>query len=131
MEKIELVRRAQMSFGTYGTIVMPDGQILATVERPWLNNAASISCIPAGEYECRPRRYNRGGYDAVEITNVPDRSYILFHVANVPTDVRGCVGVGNDFGFVKSQWAVTSSKLAFAEFMDQLNMEFILVISTL
>lgn len=115
--------------GVYGKLELPDGQVLYTVENPWLDNKPSISCIPEGTYECRPRRYNRGGYEAVEITNVSGRSYILFHVANVPTDVEGCIGVGTDLGWVKGQWAVIASKVAFAEFMKHYNKKFKLKIT--
>jgi len=98
---------------------MPDGMQLATVERPWVNNAAVVSCIPVGEYECKPRRYNRGGYDAVEVCNVTGRSYILFHAGNFVRNSKGCILInsyikGGDVGL-----RGVSSKLAFNQFMSE------------
>ena len=34
------------------------------------------------------------GADMWEIINVPGRSHILLHIANLPINVEGCVGVG-------------------------------------
>jgi hypothetical protein len=70
-----------------------DGVVFYTVERPWLGNAQRISCIPIGTYRCSPRRFVRGGYDAIEIRNVPGRAHILFHIGNRATDVEGCIAV--------------------------------------
>lgn len=117
MDKLVLTRFCWSPYGVYGSLTLPDGQVLFTVERPWLENKPMVSCIPEGTYSCRPRYYNKGGYEAVEILEVPGRSYILFHVANSPGDVKGCIGLGTDLGWVHGQWAVVSSKNAFAEFM--------------
>lgn len=102
--------------GTFGHINV-DGIILATVERPWLENRPMVSCIPEGEYKCRPRRFYRGGYDAIEVRDVPGRTHILFHRANLPSDVAGCIGVGSRLGTLYGQWAVLDSRSAFDLFM--------------
>jgi hypothetical protein len=72
-----------------------------TVERRWNSNhrwtkeAPDLaSCIPEGRYVCRPRWFNKHKYQAVEISGVEGRTHILFHKANVPTDVGGCIGMG-------------------------------------
>jgi hypothetical protein len=127
--KITLTRFAWTPFGTFGQISLPDGQTLFTVEQPWNENKTGESCIPQGKYECKPRPYYRGGYEAIEITKVPGRRYILFHIANVPADVRGCIGVGSHLGWVKGSWAVTSSRTSFIEFMRQLGDGFLLTIT--
>lgn len=115
---LQLERFAYAPTGTFGRMTMPDGEILYTVEDPWRGNRRGESCIPEGDYLCTPRRYHRGGYPAVHITGVPSRSLILFHVANSQRDVRGCVGVGQDLGWVHGQWAITSSLRGFARFME-------------
>jgi len=86
-----------------------------TVERPWANNAPNISCIPEGEYTMRPRRYYRGGYDTWEICDVPGRSYIMFHSANVPSDLEGCIGVGARRCVLGGEWGVESSRATLAD----------------
>lgn len=91
----KLIREDYLPAGTLGRLYWPgiDDPIL-TVERPWLDNAVGESCIPEGLYECRPRRYSKGGYEAVEICDVPGRTHILFHRGNWPSEVRGCILVG-------------------------------------
>jgi hypothetical protein len=96
---------------------MPSGMEYATVERPWVRNEAAVSCIPLGEYDCSPRYYNRGGYEAVLVKDVPNRSYIMFHIANYPSDVQGCIGVCTTHGYTSSgMWGRKSTK-AFRSFM--------------
>lgn len=105
-------------YGTFGELTVeihkPSGQSETvfrcyTVERPWIDNKPFISCIPAGMYRVKHRMYNRGGYPALHICDVPDRSYILIHRANHMLELLGCIGVGRDFGYVYNKWAVTSS----------------------
>jgi hypothetical protein len=115
---LSIGRFAHTPLGTFGSMKMPDGAVLYTVERPWLDNKPSVSCIPDGKYNCQPRRFFRGGYDAVEITGVKGRSHILFHIANTMNDVEGCVGVGSKLGAIGQQWAVLASKQAFEHFMS-------------
>lgn len=70
-----------------------------TLENPWLGNEREISCIPEGEYQCNPfdgKRYRK----VWEVTNVPNRSYILFHQGNYEINTRGCILVG--FSVVKT-----------------------------
>jgi hypothetical protein len=71
-----------------------DSTLLYTVEDAWVGNRRMLSCIPDGIYVCRPRPFHRGGYQAVEVVAVPDRSQILIHRANTASDVTGCIGVG-------------------------------------
>jgi hypothetical protein len=110
-------RIAYTPMGTFGRMTMPDGEILYTVEDPWRDNRTGESCIPEGVYRCVPRRFHRGGYDAIHVTGVPGRSLILFHVANSQNDIRGCIGPGESLGWVHGQWAVTASRRAFGKLM--------------
>lgn len=114
---LTLERIAYSPFGTFGQMTMPTGIRLYTVERPWLENRPSVSCIPPGRYSCVPRHFFRGGYEAVEITGVQGRSHILFHVANFPVEVEGCIGVCSRLGVLSGQWAGLASKPAFELFM--------------
>ena len=91
--KVLLRRFCNSEFGVFGDLILPDGQVLKTVERPWHDNQPSVSCIPAGIYECAPRPYYRGGYKAVEVKDVLNRSHILFHRGNTMRDVRGCIAI--------------------------------------
>lgn len=64
-----------------------------TLELPDLKNARQISCIPKGVYNVVPR-YSKKFKNHFHILNVPNRSYILIHVGNYHTQIKGCVLVG-------------------------------------
>lgn len=128
MKRLDLIRLAYLPFGTFGKF-MCGYDILYTVERPWLNNAENISCIPEGHYICKPKFFFKHGYQAVEIISVPNRKNILFHIANWPEDVEGCVGIGKSFDCMARvpkvdkpehvyELAVSQSTNAFKQFMD-------------
>lgn len=102
---------------TFGRLTV-EGRTLYTVERPWLENQPRVSCIPEGLFRCKPRRFFRGGYDAVEVCNVPGRSHILFHRGNRASDVLGCIAVGAQIGVLGGDWAVLKSAEGFRAFMD-------------
>lgn len=102
-----LDRIASFEFGVFGRITLPN-KTLYTVEREWNNNQKSISCIPNGEYKCRLAYFNRGKYQTFEVTNVPDRSNILFHIANFSHELNGCIGLGEEIGVI---WTAKGPKL--------------------
>lgn len=122
MKRLDLIRCAYFPFGVYGKFLCGTDW-LATVEKPWLQNSVMWSCIPEGDYICKPSYYNKHNYAAVEVTNVPGRKNILFHIANWPSDVEGCIGVGKRIGCLtknsgSTELAVTNSTQAFKEFMS-------------
>lgn len=121
MKKVNLTRFAYTKLGAFGKLYIDDAFIGYTVERPWLNNKPYESCIPEGAYKMVPSRYNRGGYDAYEVLNVPDRTHIKLHVGNTMADVVGCVGMGNELGYIDHKWAVLNSKATFTRFMDAMD----------
>ncbi len=94
---------------------------LWVIERPWLGNRPMESCIPAGTYMLKLGRYNRGGYAAYEIMDVRDRTLIKQHIANFPTDVLGCQGIGERFGILRGELAVLRSRIAFERYMVALD----------
>jgi len=114
-----LRRFCSCSMGTFGELTTDSGFSCFTVEKPWKNNAPWISCIPPGQYEVRPRRYNRGGYAALEVLDVPNRTDILIHKGNTAEDVQGCIVPGMRLGCLGDRWAVLSSSAAFAVIMGE------------
>jgi len=117
MRTLKLQRFAHTPDGTFGMIQVPDGPTIYTVEDRWNFNRKNVSCIPAGKYRCSSRRFNRAGYDAIQLEDVPGRSFILFHVANTHRDIRGCIGVGTGLGMVSGSWAVINSQEAFDDIL--------------
>jgi len=130
MIRLYIRRYGSTPMGTFGTLTLeeddPNGRpkvifVCKTVELPWHGNAPFTSCIPAGHYAFKPRRFNKKDYDAYEVCDVPGgRDYILMHIANCIADILGCIGVGDDFGFVKGKWAVLNSTHTFNRIMGLL-----------
>lgn len=89
-----------------------DNFVVYTAEDGWKQNLQNVSCIPDGLYHVVPRRFYGGGYDAWEITNVPNRSTILIHRGNTANDVRGCVVVGVELGAFGGGLGVANSAAA-------------------
>lgn len=93
--------------------------IAHTLELPWLDNKKSVSCVPEGEYSCRVRLARESGsrdYVHLLVESVKDRSYILFHRGNYPSDSRGCILTGTHRAQVPDK--ILESKLAHSYLMD-------------
>ena len=101
--------------GTIGELHIKEHSFY-TAERPWLDNQKSISCIPTGEYKVKAYSSQKFG-ETFEIQEVPNRTYILFHVGNYPMrDSNGCILLGT--GIMGNQMAVSNSKKAMDEFRN-------------
>lgn len=119
-EKIILERFAYSPHGVFGKLIFPEFECF-TVERPWLDNKPRDSCIPEGRYKLKLGMYNRGGYPAYEVMDVPNRSLIKIHIGNTIDDIVGCIATGKALGYLERKWGVTSSKKAFKEFMEAMS----------
>src|SRR6185312_722180 len=88
--ELELLRE-YFSEGTNGTLACNGIRICATIELPWKNNSARISCIPEGRYLLE-KRYSPKFRHHYLVNDVPDRQYILIHPANnALTELKGCI----------------------------------------
>lgn len=121
MEVLTLTRFASLNHGTIGRLTYKD-KSWWSIERPWLDNAPNISCIPVGRYTMR-RFYDVHNYRSSksidgayvwEICDVDGRTVILVHVANWASNVEGCIGLGT--GLYKNLTGVSSSRNAIKEF---------------
>lgn len=90
-----------------------------TLERPWLDNAKNISCIPEGTYDCVPHD-SVSHPNTYRVLNVPNRTAILLHSGNYPRHSAGCVLVGSDFGDIDGDGIddITASNKAVEELYD-------------
>lgn len=114
--KVERILKYSDDKGTYGQMYYNDSFIGYTVERPWMNNKKKQSCIPLGEYKTDIWNSQKFGQTIILYNeslrvyktepslseakrNASDegRSYILIHVANFPTELEGCIGVGTQW----------------------------------
>lgn len=116
----KLVRFADTGLETLGRI----GEF-CILEDPWKDNEVGVSCIPLGMYTAKLGRYNKGGYEAYEILNVPNRSQIKIHIGNTRDHTRGCPLVGDRFGQLliggKQMISVLESRDAYWRWMDSLS----------
>jgi len=108
----------RISYGPRATVGLLrwSDTLLYTLEDAWRDNRRRESCIPDGIYTVRPRRFYRGGYDALEIAGVPGRSEILFHRGNTAADVQGCIVLGTGLDALNGEIAVLGSAAAWDRF---------------
>jgi Family of unknown function (DUF5675) len=88
--ELELIRTYFLE-GTNGEILFQERLITYTIELPWKNNQARVSCIPEGRYELVKRwspKFNRH----LQVLDVPRRDNILIHPANdASRELKGCI----------------------------------------
>ena len=98
---------------TYGFLII-EGNVLYTIERPWLNNQRNVSCIPPGTYDVTflPRSASGKYRNVWHVHNVPGRSGILIHNGNLVAHSRGCLILGSSKGTLGGKPAVLGSRKA-------------------
>jgi hypothetical protein len=118
MIKCKLIRYGSTPMGTFGELHVA-GHRFFTVERPWLNNEPFVSCVPAGLYALEAHD-SQSHPDVWALVNHslgvyhfdhPDaiRTAILIHVANVASELAGCIAPGTGQGCPYGKWGVTHS----------------------
>lgn len=113
-----LQRDSQTPLRTLGTMARDDGsKECETIERPWAGNQTGVSCIPAGRYVCSLRFSPHHGFAVFGVDNVPNRTDIEIHAANLPTQLLGCIALGESRGTLNGQDAVLASQAAVDTFM--------------
>jgi hypothetical protein len=125
-----LIRDTMTEDSTQGKLYLNGEYQCETLEKPWLDNKKSVSCIPKGNYKVR-FRYPResGSYDYLHllVKDVKDRSYILFHIGNSPKDSRGCILTGktrkdNFVGLSRKAHTKLMADLIALEVTDNINL---------
>jgi hypothetical protein len=88
-----------------------------TLEKPWLNNQHSISCIPAGTYTALWNFMGDMNAYHYELQNVPGRTGIFMHPGNFVVDSEGCILLGaTDAIMSGNEMDITSSVLTVEQF---------------
>jgi Family of unknown function (DUF5675) len=86
-----ILSRTYFPKGTNGKLKCEGKLICKTIELSWKNNETKVSCIPEGKYFIS-KRYSKKFQWHLEITNVENRSLILFHPANnALQELNGCI----------------------------------------
>lgn len=93
--RVLLSRGPSTPDGIIGRVLIPEtGWSCRSLERP---STGEHPCVPPGLYECKwMSHYNQGM--RYELQNVPGRTYILIHPANVYEQLLGCIALGEDPG---------------------------------
>jgi Family of unknown function (DUF5675) len=88
--ELELIRTYWLS-GTNGKILFQDRLMMYSIELPWKDNLAQVSCIPEGRYEL-VKRWSPKFDRHLQVMNVPQREYIFIHPANDALhELKGCI----------------------------------------
>lgn len=132
-----LPRDAQTPECTQGTLALPSGVVLQTLELAWLPDPVYIagkpgeSCVPAGVYALEihdtpkhPKTWALVNPD-LGVIHEPDpahpfcRTACLLHVANRPRDLEGCIGLGT----TRATCVIYDSRSGFASLQAELPWE--------
>lgn len=122
MKVLELIRLEKTEFGVVSILRINKEIFSCALEPPDKNNAADISCIPAGQYFVLPVQSPKFG-NTFTVSGVPNRSNILFHAGNTKEDTHGCILLGETIGKLKGERAVLNSGATFKRFLDLLSGE--------
>ena len=120
--ELRLIREPYKPDATLGTLATPFGNYF-TLERPWLDNARGISCIPEGTYECRKRWSPSFKRNLYGLLDVPERGDILIHNGSWVTNSLGCILIGKTTFVADGRRGIGLSRLATQEFIDRMNFE--------
>lgn len=119
-----------MSFNncTVGKLFVDGVFLCYTMEKPWLDNAPMISCVPDGVYELNPTSSPKFGETyylespnlGVSLSGNTKRTHILIHKANKESQLLGCIAPVSSFGVFTGadEWCGLSSGVAYNKLMD-------------
>ena len=111
MKIITLNRIISSDEGVLGLLHINGKPLSVTLERPWKDNKAWESCLPFGIYPLtRLDKSKAFKYPHYLLEDVPSRTFIKIHVANYPSELHGCIGVGSYFA--NGAIAVSKSRVA-------------------
>lgn len=122
MKKLTLITKG-LRTGTFGVLSQDGVRLCDTVERQWKNNLPNVSCIPAGTYTLKRHQSPKFGQCfaleapslGVTIQGPSLRTYCLFHAANKPSELQGCIAPGTS-----AAGGVVNSKVAMDMLLDTL-----------
>lgn len=120
------IERSYYPTHTYGRLtLLLDGKRVFkcfTIEKPDKDNKQNVSCIPEGKYKATRIDWSTKskGMDTFLLEDVPGRSAVQIHVANVQSELQGCIAPGKKKGVLFNEAAVLNSKNALEALMEKL-----------
>lgn len=114
MPTLSILRTSKSTDGIFGVMFdnsMVEFAICCQTDEPYL---------PDGDYLCRKRFYNHGGYMTFEIEWLNSgHTAILFHRGNTKADSKLCILVAEAFEYIDGVRGVAQSQHGFNEFMSK------------
>ena len=126
MRQFLIKRISYRQDGTFGvwldgsqlTTATDDGQPFAvSIELPWKLNIPYKSCIPSGNYIV-DRIIVESGV-VFKVRDVSGRTGIDIHTANIVKNLKGCIGVGEEFDVLNDLTMIKSSTKGFNELVER------------
>lgn len=130
---VVILHRKYKTDCTLGTVIMPSGTVLKSIERPWLDNKTNVSCYPEGIYLCKwIDRSASGKYKRCwHVQDVEGRTGILWHAANLARQLQGCTAPGLRHGNLYGLPAVLSSGAGLNKMRSEIGgKDFLLVVTS-
>jgi hypothetical protein len=115
-----------------GSLYLNSHKLCDTLELPYKNNNKDVSAIPCGLYDICVRSgadSTKYKYVHLQVLEVPNRSFILFHIGNTAKDTKGCILTGmsrKDDMILNSKKAHTLLMQVILENMNHSNMELLI-----
>lgn len=122
---VELHRITSTLEGTFGELFIDGIKSYVTVERS--ADDPAHPCIPALAYDCKRFNSPHNG-DCWLLMNVPGRTMIEIHAANLASELRGCIAPGKKLGNFGDVPGVLFSQRAMFELYEKLGDSFKLTI---
>lgn len=119
-----IYRHPSTDQGTFGTLFINGYPFCFTLERP---STGDHPCIPAGTYQCDRFQSPHNG-DCWLLKDVPGRSMIEIHAANMYSELLGCIAPGRRLGTFNDVHAVLESKPAMEDLRKAVGDHFTLTI---
>lgn len=113
------IYRQYLPEGCFGELWGDGERICYTTERAWNFNRSFTSCIPEGNYTIRRCTVEKFG-DCWIVNGTGHRTGILIHIANLPSELQGCIAPSLARGIYKGQYAGLSSGKAMDKLYDML-----------
>jgi hypothetical protein len=84
----------QCVHSTQGAFYIDEKFYCWSLELPWKDNEDNVSCIPEGTYKVIVDHSESKQRMLPHILDVPSRAGIRVHVANFPSEIKGCISLG-------------------------------------
>jgi hypothetical protein len=116
---LTLVRKFETDGGTFGVLYFNGSEVCKTLEKEWLDNEKFVSCVPVGIYELEKHESDKYGSTVALISDIlnvthqdeegSERYAILIHGANIPTQLAGCLAMGETYCHIMGSYGVCNS----------------------